>query len=76
MLFRSVWREVLVGAPIPGDFAHLWDLNVSRGLDEPAYEIEKGAVKMERALEASLPRLTGRRYLGPNPFWGWEVNTR
>ena len=46
------------------------------GLDEPAYEIEKGPVKMERALEASLPRLTGRRYLGPNPFWGWEVNTR
>ncbi len=35
--------------------------------DEPAYSIEKGPVKMEGALEASLPRLIRRRYLGPDP---------
>jgi len=56
-----------LGLRFKGDFAHLWNLNVSLGLDEPAYSIEKGPVKMEGALEASLPRLIRRRYLGPDP---------
>jgi len=55
------------------DFA----LNVSRGLDEPAYSIEEGPVKMEGALEASLPRLIRRRYLGPDPSLGIQgINRR
>jgi len=61
-----------LGLRFRGDFA----LNVSRGLDEPAYSIEKGPVKMEGALEASLPRLIRRRYLGPDPSLGIQgINT-